>query len=279
MDINKDTNLMRVNLPEVHFSRAPLFLVLLVIALGGGCAVSCVPTGNVGIVTRFGKVTGTTLTEGLNFVTPLYQVHDMSVRTQELKEVSDTPSEEGLIFKLEVSLLFRLAPGTAAQVYQTVGTEYTETIIVPTFRSAIRAVTSAHKAADLYSTARERVQEEMFEQVHSALLPRGVVVEKVLLRDMSLPPTLKSSIESKQQAEQESQKMQFTLTRETQEADRKRIEARGIADFQTIVTSGISDKLLEWKGIEATLELAKSPNAKVVVIGSSKSGLPLILGQ
>jgi regulator of protease activity HflC (stomatin/prohibitin superfamily) len=105
------------------------------------------------------------------------------------------------------------------------------------------------------------------------------VVEKVLLRDMQLPATLKSSIEGKQQAEQESQKMQFTLTKETQEAERKRIEARGIADFQTIVTTGISDKLLEWKGIEATLELAKSANAKVVVVGSGKTGLPLILGQ
>jgi len=267
------------NVPEGTLSSVTLLAALIIATVGGGCSVSCVPTGHVGIVTRFGKVTGTTLGEGLNLVAPIYQVHDLSIRTQELKEVSDTPSEEGLIFKLEVSLLFRLSPGAAAQVYQTVGTEYTDTIIVPTFRSAIRAVTSAHKAADLYSTARERVQDQMFEQVSSALLPRGVIVEKVLLRDMTLPPTLKASIESKQQAEQESQKMQFTLTRETQEAERKRIEARGIADFQTIVTSGISDKLLEWKGIEATLELAKSPNAKVVVVGGGKSGLPLILGQ
>jgi regulator of protease activity HflC (stomatin/prohibitin superfamily) len=123
------------------------------------------------------------------------------------------------------------------------------------------------------------VQEEMFTQVGSALQGRGIVVEKVLLRDMQLPATLKASIEGKQQAEQESQKMQFTLTRETQEAERKRIEARGIADFQTIVTTGISDKLLEWKGIEATLELAKSGNAKVVIVGAGKNGLPLILGQ
>lgn len=270
---------MRPNVPEGLFSRVGLVVVLLVTVLAGSCATSCVPTGHVGVVTRFGKVTGTTLSEGLNLVVPIYQVHDMSVRTQELKEISDTPSEEGLIFKLEVSLLFRLAPAAAAQVYQTVGTGYVDTVLVPTFRSAIRAVTSAHKAADLYSTARERVQEEMFEQVSAALLPRGVVVEKVLLRDMALPPTLKASIESKQQAEQESQKMQFTLTRETQEAERKRIEARGIADFQNIVTSGISDKLLEWKGIEATLELSKSPNAKVVVVGNGKNGLPLILGQ
>jgi regulator of protease activity HflC (stomatin/prohibitin superfamily) len=206
-------------------------------------------------------------------------VHDLSVQTREIKEVTDTPSEEGLIFKLEVSLLYRLSPDAAARIYQTVGVGYPETVIVPTFRSAIRAVTSAHKAADLYSSARERVQEEMFTQVGSAVVGRGIVVEKVLLRDMQLPASLKSSIEGKQQAEQESQKMQFTLTRETQEAERKRIEARGIADFQTIVTSGISDKLLEWKGIEATLELAKSPNAKVVIVGSGKNGLPLILGQ
>jgi regulator of protease activity HflC (stomatin/prohibitin superfamily) len=244
-----------------------------------GSSVSCVPTGHVGVVTRFGKVTGTTLSEGVNFVPPVYSVHDLSVQTQELKEVSDTPSEEGLIFKLEVSLLYRLAPETAATVYQTVGTGYAETVIVPTFRSAIRAVTSAHKAADLYSSAREKVQEEMFTQVSAALSPRGVTAEKVLLRDMQLPATLKTSIEAKQTAEQESQKMQFTLTKETQEAERKRIEAKGIADFQQIVTQGISDKLLEWKGIEATLDLARSQNAKVIVVGSAKNGLPLILGQ
>jgi prohibitin 1 len=256
-----------------------LGVALLFIAVTSACSTACVQTGHVGVVTRFGKVTGTILPEGVNLVLPVYQVHDLSVQTQEIKEVTDTPSEEGLIFRLEVSLLYRLSPDAAARIYQTVGVGYPETVIVPTFRSAIRAVTSAHKAADLYSSARERVQEEMFTQVGSAVVGRGIVVEKVLLRDMQLPASLKSSIEGKQQAEQESQKMQFTLTRETQEAERKRIEARGIADFQTIVTSGISDKLLEWKGIEATLELAKSPNAKVVIVGSGKNGLPLILGQ
>jgi prohibitin 1 len=267
---------------ERAFVSAPTILfgvIVLLIAVTSACSTACVQTGHVGVVTRFGKVTGTILTEGVSFVPPVYAVHDLSVQTQEIKEVSDTPSEEGLIFKLEVSLLYRLSPDAAGRVYQTVGGGYADTVIVPTLRSAIRAVTSAHKAADLYSTARERVQEEMFTQVGSALQGRGIVVEKVLLRDMQLPATLKSSIEGKQQAEQESQKMQFTLTKETQEAERKRIEAHGIADFQTIVTTGISDKLLEWKGIEATLELAKSANAKVVVVGSGKNGLPLILGQ
>jgi regulator of protease activity HflC (stomatin/prohibitin superfamily) len=256
-----------------------LLLALLLLVITGACSTSCVSTGHVGVVTRFGKVTGRVLTEGVNFVPPVYSVQDMSVQTQELKEVSDTPSEEGLIFKLEVSLLYHLAPATAGTVYQTIGSGYKDTVVVPIFRSAIRATTSAHKAADLYSVAREQVQEQMFTMVETALAARGIIAEKVLLRDMALPPSLKQSIEEKQQAEQASQKMQFTITKETQEADRKRIEARGIADFQTIVTQGISDKLLEWKGIEATLELAHSQNAKVVVIGAGKSGLPLILGQ
>jgi regulator of protease activity HflC (stomatin/prohibitin superfamily) len=254
-----------------------LSAVLVFVALLSACSISCVPTGNVGVVTRFGHVTGQTLSEGINFVVPYYGVQNLSVRTQELKETSDTPSEEGLIFSMDVSLLYHLAPGSAAPLYQGVGSGYVQTIIEPTLRSAIRAVTAAHKASDLYSTAREQVQDQIFTRVEAALSPRGIVAEKILLRDLKLPPTLKTSIEAKQQADQQAQQMEFTLVKERQEAERKRIEARGIADFQTIVTQGISDKLLEWKGIEATLELAKSPNAKVVVVGQ-KNGLPLILG-
>ena len=255
-----------------------LAVLLLLAALTGACSVSCVPTGNVGVVTRFGKVTGRMLSEGVNFVPPLYKVTALSIRTQELKETSDTPSEEGLIFSLDVSLLYHLSAPFAAQLYQGIGSGYVETVVEPTLRSSIRAVTSAHKAADLYSTAREQVQDQMFARIDAALSPRGIVAEKVLLRDLKLPPTLKASIEAKQQADQQAQQMEFILKKETQEAERKRIEARGIADFQSIVTAGISDKLLEWKGIEATIDLAKSPNSKVVVVGGGKSGLPLILG-
>ena len=123
------------------------------------------------------------------------------------------------------------------------------------------------------------VAKQIFEQLTRELGRRGIVVENVLLRDIQLPPTLRSAIESKQQAEQESLAMSFRLQRERQEAERKRIEAQGISDFQQIVAKGISPQLLEWKGIEATETLAKSPNAKVIVIGSGKNGLPLILGQ
>ena len=149
-------------------------------------------------------------------------------------------------------------------------------IITPNFRSVMRAITSAHTASTLYSEGRDTVARQMLEQMQKSLAPRGIVVENVLLRDIVLPDTLRQAIEAKQQADQEAQRMNFVLLREKQEAERKRIEAQGISDFQRIVAQGISQQLLEWKGIEATMEVAKSQNAKVIVIGNPKNGLPLI---
>src|SRR6185436_16893528 len=145
-----------------------------------------------------------------------------------------------------------------------------------TFRSAIRAITAGNTAASLYSDARETIAKQILDDVARQVAPRGVIVENVLLRDLQLPDTLKRAIEAKQQAQQEAQRMEFVLQRERQEAERKRVEAEGIKDFQHIVTEGISEKLLEWKGIEATVELARSTNSKIVVVGAGKSGLPLI---
>lgn len=245
----------------------------------GGCSISCVGTGNRGVVTTFGEVTGKTVPEGINIVTPPWAfVHPVSIRTQELKEHAEVPSSEGLIMTMETSLLYRVKPECVAQLYQTVGNDYVNVVLTPNLRSAIRAVTAAHKASDLYSTAREKVAEEIRTDVQRTTESRCIVAESVLLRDLQLPPTLKTSIEEKQKADQEAQRMTFVLQRETQEAERKRVEAAGIRDFQAIVTAGISDKLLEWKGIEATEKLVNSPNTKVVVIGNPKNGLPLILG-
>ncbi|HEX6881063.1 MAG TPA: SPFH domain-containing protein, partial [Terriglobales bacterium] len=142
-----------------------------------------------------------------------------------------------------------------------------------------RSVTASHSANSLYSSEREQVAQQMLSELSAQLTKRGIIVENVLLRDITLPVALKQSIEAKQQAEQESLAMSFRLQKERQEAERKRIEAQGIRDFQQIVAQGISPQLLEWKGIEATENLAKSTNAKVVVIGAGKNGLPLILGQ
>ncbi len=250
-----------------------IILVLIVLY----ASTTSIPTGNVGVLTLFGRVTGDVLDEGIHLINPLKAVQKLSIQTQSIKESANTPSNEGLMLALDTSLLFRLDRTKAAQVYQTVGTNYADKIVEPTLRAAIRAATSAHSANALYTNARELVQQQIQEELTTQLAQRGVIVEAVLLRDVQLPPMLKGSIEAKQQAEQDALRMSFILQKEKQEAERKRIEAQGIADFQRIVAQGISSQLLEWKGIEATEKLATSANSKVVIIGNPKNGLPLVL--
>jgi prohibitin 1 len=253
--------------------------MLVLVAIAGIIALSstsCVRTGHVGVVSIFGRVTGRTLSEGIHIVNPAANVTELSIKTQEIKEKASVPSKEGLIMGLEASILYHLDPARAATVYQQMGPTYADILLIPTFRSAIRAITAGNTAASLYSDGREGIAQQILEDVRRQVAPRGVIVENVLLRDLQLPETLKHAIEAKQQAQQEAQRMEYVLQREKQEAERKRVEAGGIKDFQDIVSQGISDKLLEWKGIEATMELVKSQNAKVIVVGNSKNGLPLI---
>jgi len=251
-----------------------ILVVLLIVLMA---STTSIPTGNVGVLTLFGRVTGETLAEGIHVINPLKSVEKLSVQTQSVKESASVPSNEGLTISLDTSLLFRLDKNMAAQVYQSVGADYGDKIVEPTLRAAIRAATSAHTANALYTNARVLVQQQIQDELTKQLAPRGVVVENVLLRDVQLPAMLKSSIEAKQQAEQDALRMSFILQKEKQEAERKRIEAQGIADFQKIVATGISPQLLEWKGIEATEKLATSANAKVVIIGNPRNGLPLVL--
>src|SRR5215813_12441640 len=258
-----------------RFLRVALVFVILVLLMWSSTSI---PTGNVGVLTLFGKVTGETLGEGIHLINPLKSVQKMSVQTQSIKESANVPSNEGLILALDTSLLFHLDRSKASNVYQTIGDLYVEKVVEPTLRSAVRASTSAHSANSLYTNARELVQQQIQDELTSQLAPRGVIVENVLLRDVQLPAMLKTSIEAKQQAEQDALRMSFILQKEKQEAERKRIEAQGISDFQKIVAQGISPQLLEWKGIEATEKLATSGNSKVVVVGNTKNGLPLILG-
>ena len=242
-------------------------------------SVTRVDSGAVGVLTLFGRVTGEVLPEGLHLINPFKTNHETSIRTQEVKETASVPSSEGLVIALDTSLIYHLNPDKAAEVYQKIGPNYVEVLVEPNLRSAIREATASHTANALYSGEREMVAKQIVATLTDLLGRRGIIVESILLRDIQLPTTLKASIESKQQAEQESLAMNFRLQKEKQEAERKRIEAAGIRDFQQIVAQGISAQLLEWKGIEATENLAKSPNAKIVVIGGGKNGLPLILGQ
>jgi prohibitin 1 len=251
-------------------------IVLALLVILATSATSCVRTGHVGVVTMFGRVTGRTMAEGIHLVNPLARVHELNIKTLEIKERASVPSREGLIMGVEASVIYHLEPTRAAEVFRTIGEGYAEVLLTPTFRSAIRAVTATNTAAALYSDAREGIARQILTDLQAQVQPRGIVIENVLLRDLQLPDTLKQAIEAKQQAQQEAQRMEFVLQREKQESERKRVEAQGIKDFQNIVTEGISEKLLEWKGIEATIELARSSNAKVVVVGNTKSGLPLI---
>jgi regulator of protease activity HflC (stomatin/prohibitin superfamily) len=271
---------------KVKIERNPMFrttataagsiaLFFVVVALAQ--AFTVVPAGHVGVVDFFGVVSDNTLKSGINIVNPMANVVKFSVKTQEIKEVMDVPSKEGLTVQLELSALFHLNPDKAADVYRSIGPNYIEIILEPQFRSVSRGVTAAYDARALYTSEREMLAHTILVDLQKLVEPRGITIESTPLRRVGLPPGLTASIEEKLRAEQESQRMQFILQKERQEADRKRIEAQGISDFQNIVTKGISEPLLRWKGIEATEKLANSHNAKVVIIGAGKDGLPLIL--
>ena len=257
--------------------RAIIALVVLVLLLIGG-PIKVVPAGYVGVKDLFGKVSPDALPAGVHLVVPFTRVHRMSVKTQEVKENAEVPSKEGLVMDLEGSLLFRLDPAKAPEMYKTVGVDYQEIVVQPQIRSAIREITASYEAKALYSAEREQVARETFQLFQKMAGGRGIIAEAVLLRKIGLPPIVANAIQEKLKAEQQSQQMKFVLAKEQQEAERKRIEAQGIADFQKIVAAGISPQLLEWKGIEATEKLAMSPNTKIVVVGNPKSGLPIILG-
>jgi regulator of protease activity HflC (stomatin/prohibitin superfamily) len=238
--------------------------------------VKVIPAGHVGVVDFFGMVSERTLKPGINLVNPFAKVIKMSIKTQEVKESTTVPTQEGLSLNLEVSLLFHLDPDKAGEVYKTVGVDYVDIIIIPQFRSVVRTVTAGYEAKALYTSVREKLATGITDDLKKQIEPRGIVVENTPLRNIQLPPKVAEAIEEKLKAEQESQRMQFVLEKERLEADRKRIEAQGVADFQKIVSQGLSKELLQWKGIEATQNIAQSQNAKVVIVGG-KDGLPLIL--
>src|SRR5712692_3124880 len=250
----------------------------LIIAILIGNPIKVIPAGHVGVKDFFGSVSSSVLMPGVRFVFPFTRVVRMSIKTQEVKETAEVPSKEGLTMDLEGSLLFRLDPTRAADIYKTIGPDYIEIAVQPQIRSAIREVTATYEAKALYSAERDKIAGETLALFRKMSEGRGIITEAVLLRKIGLPAVVANAIQEKLKREQEAEQMKFVLQKESQEAERKRIEAQGVADFQRIVAAGISQQLLEWKGIEATEKLALSPNTKVVVIGNPKSGLPIILG-
>jgi regulator of protease activity HflC (stomatin/prohibitin superfamily) len=272
-------------------------LVFLVgVALLTASGLTQIGVGQVGVASLFGSVDETPLPPGLHVINPFKSVVQMSTRTETFSahagqdqaaggEQIDAVSADGMRMPLDTSVMFRLVEADAPWVYEHLGEDYADKVIVPAIRTAVREALSRFTAQEAYGPKRDELTAMMNDNMRKhvrALLDdykfkgQAVVIQQVLLRNIGIPDQVRDAIEKKLSAEQQALAMQFVLQKETQEAERKRIEARGIADFQKTVTDGISDKLLAWKGIEATLEISKSPNAKVVIIGNGKNGLPII---
>lgn len=265
------------NQGETPMQAAKLLMAVVLVLATTGCV--RIPSGHAGVLWRFfGGTEDEVYGEGVHIVPPWNAMYVYSVRRQDRKEDLRILANNGLEVALEASIRYRPVTAELADLHVEIGPNYYEVILAPVVRAEARKVGGRYTPEEIYSTKREAVEGEFFEAVTQAIRGKHVNVEAILVRDVDLPSTIKQAIGEKLEEEQKALKMAFTLNRERQEAERKRIEAQGIADFQRIVAQGITESLLRWKGIEATQQIAESANAKVVVIGSGKDGLPIILG-
>lgn len=235
-----------------------------------------VPAGNVGVIDTFGNVSDNILSPGVHLVNPFAKVIKFSTRLKDVKENVDASSQEGLSLNLDVSLQYKLDPQKAAQVYKNIGLNETD-LVISRFRSTTRALTAKYPASAIYSTKRQEIAQQLDQQLSGQLPSLGFVVEETLLRNVKMPDELQAAIQEKLKAEQENQRMTFVLQKERQEAQRKLIEAKGIADSQKVISQGLNSNLLQLRAIEATEKLAQSPNSKLVLVGSGQGGLPILL--
>jgi regulator of protease activity HflC (stomatin/prohibitin superfamily) len=246
-----------------------------------------IDAGQVGVKVLFGKVENDILSSGLNFVNPIVDVVKLDIKTQNytMSGVHDEGAKsgddaikvltsDGLEVTIDLTVLYRLIPGEAPRLLRETGADYTDKIVRPLTRTKIRDNAVYYDAISLYSTKRDEFQLRIFTSIENDFKKRGLILEQLLVRNITLPQSVKATIESKINAEQEAQKMQFVLQKEKQEAERKRVEAQGISDYQRIIASGLTDKQLQYETIKANLELAKSANAKVIVMGKNT---PLII--
>lgn len=267
------------NLPENKRKRVKALTLVITILGALTClsqVIAIIPAGNVGVVETFGSVSPTPLKPGIYFINPFAKLVKFSTRIKDIKETVSTTSREGLSLNLDVSLQYSLNPEKAVEVYKKIGTDEQE-IIISRFRSIIRKITSSYESKGVYTEKRQEITDKIHQELSQQVTPLGFTVEETLLRDVQLPPKLQQAIQQKLEAEQQSQQMVFVLEKERKEAERKQIEAKGIADFQKIVSQGLTPQYLEWKNIEAMEKLATSSNAKVIVIGAGEGKLPILL--
>lgn len=260
-------------------AEAILWISVVAIFLGGitvSTSFFVVPPGMIGIVVTLGEIES--FPPGLHQKYPWVSHLDfISAKTQLLTENNLTPTKEGLSVELDTAILFKLNSSQAGDLYANVGINYISTLIEPEAASALRGLTSESEAKALYSSGRNKIQQAVKEELESRLSDHGIIILDVLLKGIKLPRELTKSIEAKAKAEQDAARMEFVLQKERKEAERKAIEAGGIAKFQSIVSAGISPELLQWKGIEATEKFSESNHSKVIIMGNDGKSLPVIL--
>jgi len=249
-----------------------------------------IDAGKVGVKSLYGKVQSDVLESGLHMVNPLLEITVFDVQTQNytMSAIHDEGSKEGddairvlsndgLEVVIDLTVLYRIVPGDAPKILKGIGENYTDKIVRPVTRTRIRDNAVYYDAVALYSTKRNEFQQRIFKTIGADFKSRGLILEQLLIRNINLPASVKTTIEGKINAEQEAQKMQFVLQKEKQEAERKRVEAQGIADYQRIISSGLTEKQLQYEQIKAQKEIATSNNAKIIFMG--KGSAPIILSD
>ena len=279
------------NSPLAKSSSFLRFAGILVIALGLASSMfKQIDAGKVGVQSLYGSVQPDVLESGLHVINPLLDVTDFDIQTQnytmsaihaegaqEGDDAIRVLSNDGLEVVIDLTVLYRITPADAPKIFKQIGVNYTDKIVRPVTRTRIRDNAVYYDAVALYSTKRNEFQQRIFKSIEDDFKKRGLVLEQLLIRNINLPASVKLSIESKINAEQDAQKMTFVLQKEKQEAERKRVEAQGIADYQRIISLGLTDKQLQYEQIKAQKELAASPNTKIIFMG--KGNAPMILSD
>jgi regulator of protease activity HflC (stomatin/prohibitin superfamily) len=266
--------------------------VVLILVGALSSAVVQVDAGQVGVQKLFGKVSENTLESGLNVVNPLVEVATFNIKTQNYTmsashEEGDQQGDDairvltsdGLEVVIDLTVLYKVIPSKAPTILQQIGTDYKDIVVRPITRTKIRDNAVYYDAISLYSTKRDEFQSRIFKDIEANFKNRGLLLEQLLIRNINLPTSVKQTIESKINAEQEAQKMTFVLQKEKQEAERKRVEAQGIADYQQILSTGLSDKQLQYESIKAQQAIATSPNAKIIIMGAGRGNTPLLISD
>jgi regulator of protease activity HflC (stomatin/prohibitin superfamily) len=268
------------------------FAGILVIVLGIFSSMfKQIDAGKVGVKSLYGSVQPDVLESGLHLINPLLDVTDFDIQTQnytmsavhsegaqEGDDAIRVLSNDGLEVVIDLTVLYRITPADAPMIFKQIGVNYNDKIVRPVTRTRIRDNAVYYDAVALYSTKRNEFQQRIFKTIEADFKTRGLVLEQLLIRNINLPPSVKASIESKINAEQDAQKMTFVLQKEKQEAERKRVEAQGIADYQRIISMGLTDKQLQYEQIKAQKEIAISPNTKIIFMGKGGSA-PVILSD